>query len=60
MARPTKPDDEKFDAAIRLRMREQDKELIDKAARRSGLSTSGWTRDRLLRAARKELGEGEA
>jgi len=55
MARPPKPDDEKFDAAVRLRMREQDKELVDEAARLAGLSTSGWTRDRLLKAARAEL-----
>ncbi len=40
---------------MRLRMRESDLELMRRAAERSGLSVSGWSRDRLLRAARREL-----
>ena len=58
MARPPKPEEEKFDAAVRLRMRQQDKEVMEAAASRSGLSLSGWARDRLLRVAREEVGEG--
>lgn len=55
MPRPPKDPDEKFDAAVRLRMRQADLDLLKDAASRSGLSLSGWTRDRLLRAARTEL-----
>ena len=58
MPRPKKKTEEKYDAAVRLRMREADVELMKQAAERSGLSLSGWTRDRLLKAAREELGEG--
>lgn len=58
MPRPKKKTEEKYDAAVRLRMRGADVELMKKAAERSGLSLSGWTRDRLLKAAREELGEG--
>jgi uncharacterized protein (DUF1778 family) len=57
MARPKKKPAEKYDAAVRLRMREADLELMKLAAERSGLSLSGWTRDRLLRSAREELGK---
>ena len=56
--RPPKDPDEKYDAAIRLRMRQADLNLMKRAASRSGLSLSGWTRDRLLRVAREELGTG--
>jgi len=57
MARPKKKPSELYDAAVRLRMREADLELMRQAAERSGLSLSSWTRDRLLRAARQELGK---
>lgn len=55
MPRPPKDPEEKYDAAVRLRMREADLELLKEAASRAGLSLSGWTRDRLLKAARQEL-----
>ena len=57
MARPKKKPSEVYGAAVRLRMREADLELMRQAAERSGLTLSGWTRDRLLRAARQELGK---
>ena len=55
MVRPKKKPSERFEAAMRLRMRGSDLELMRRAAERSGLSVSGWSRDRLLRAARREL-----
>ena len=56
MPRPPKDPEEKYDAAVRLRMRQADLELMKEAAARAGLSLSGWTRERLLRVAREEMG----
>ena len=49
-------------ASTRLDMRvsPSDKELFQRAAAQDSRSLSNWIRDRLLRAARQELGEGAA
>jgi uncharacterized protein (DUF1778 family) len=46
-------------ASTRLDMRvsPSDKELFQRAAEQDGRSLSNWIRDRLLKAAREELGE---
>ena len=54
--RPPKEPEEIYDASIRVRMRAADYELTKKAAKRAGLSVSGWTRSRLIESAREELG----
>lgn len=48
-------------ASTRLDMRvsPSDKELFQRAAEQDGRSLSNWIRDRLLKAARAELGKGK-
>lgn len=41
-----------------MRVSESEKELFQRAAEQDGRPLSNWIRDRLLRAAREELGEG--
>jgi predicted HicB family RNase H-like nuclease len=53
--RPPKEPEEKFDKSIRIRMRQADYEMAEKAAGRAGLSVSAWTRSRLIESAREEL-----
>jgi uncharacterized protein (DUF1778 family) len=43
---------------LELRLAEDDKGLFQKAADQDGRPLSNWIRDRLLKAARAELGEG--
>jgi uncharacterized protein (DUF1778 family) len=47
-------------AALNMRLRPEQLDLFRRAAEHAGLSLSGWVRERLLRAARQELGEGGA
>ena len=56
MGRPKLSEESRQSAAIRLRMRPADFELMKQAADRASLSLSAWTRDRLLHSARGELG----
>lgn len=44
-------------AALNMRLRPDHLGLFREAAEHSGLSLSGWVRERLLRAARQELGK---
>jgi uncharacterized protein (DUF1778 family) len=43
---------------LELRLADGDKELFQRAAEQDGRPLSNWIRDRLLKAARAELGEG--
>lgn len=45
----------KYDKPLQVRVSEDLYELYEKAAEKSGLSLSGWARDRLARLARQEL-----
>lgn len=45
-------------AALNMRLKPEQLDLFRRAAEHAGLSLSGWIRERLLRAAREELGEG--
>jgi uncharacterized protein (DUF1778 family) len=42
---------------LELRLADGDKELFQRAAEQDGRPLSNWIRDRLLKAARAELGE---
>jgi uncharacterized protein (DUF1778 family) len=42
---------------LELRLTDADKELFQRAAEQDGRPLSNWIRDRLLRAARQELGD---
>lgn len=55
MGRPPKPKDQRQTAAVRLRMREADHEVLQEAAEHAGLSLSAWARSVLMKAARREL-----
>jgi uncharacterized protein (DUF1778 family) len=41
-----------------MRVSESEKELFQRAAEKDGRPVSNWIRDRLLKAANAELGEG--
>lgn len=56
MARPKA--DKTQDAALRLRLLSEHQELIRQAAELAGLSISAWMRERLIRAARREIAQG--
>jgi uncharacterized protein (DUF1778 family) len=45
---------------LELRLAEDDKGLFQRAADQDGRPLSNWIRDRLLKAAKAELGEGAA
>jgi uncharacterized protein (DUF1778 family) len=55
MARPRKEKTEVRGSLLQVRIQEQERELFKQAAKQSGLEVSGWVRERLLQAARKEL-----
>lgn len=46
-------------ARLELRVAEDEKDLFPRAADQDGRPLSNWIRDRLLRVARQELGEGD-
>lgn len=58
IGRPPIPEDQKVGAAIRLRMRADQEALIRRAAAAAGKSLSAWTREVLVRAARRKLRAG--
>ena len=49
--RPPKADDERKSAELRIRMTQEERELLDAAA---GGKTSTWARDVLIRAAKRK------
>ena len=54
MGRPRKADVERKTSVLRIRMTSEDRRLLDVAARSSGLSTSSWARNTLLRSAKRK------
>jgi uncharacterized protein (DUF1778 family) len=56
MARPKKEEARKHSGALRLRLIPEHEELIRKAAAQVGINLSDYMRDRLIRAARLDLG----
>jgi uncharacterized protein (DUF1778 family) len=44
-------------AALRIRLFPEQEELIRQAAELAGISISAWIRERLIRAARREIGQ---
>lgn len=50
--------DKALTSRLELRLAEGDKELFQRAAEQDGRPLSNWIRDRLLKAAKAELGEG--
>ena len=54
--RPPKADDERKDNVLRIRMTQDEREVLDQAA--DG-KTSSWARDVLLRAAKRKASSGK-
>jgi len=52
-----KPEAKRKELFVRARVTEEQKELIDEAAKHTGVTTSAWMVATLLRTARKELAE---
>ncbi len=57
MGRPMLPDDERREKPLRIRMSDEERELVDRAAEATGQTTSQWARDILERAAKKQVGD---
>lgn len=55
MARPKS--EKTQDAALRLRLLSEHEQVMRQAAELAGLSLSAWMRERLIRAARREIAE---
>lgn len=55
-----KPEAKRKDKFLRVRVSEQQKELIDTAADLAGITVSAWALERLLQVARKELSNRKA
>ena len=53
MGRPTKADAERKTNMLRIRLTENDRQLLDDAAESSAMDTSTWARSVLLRNARR-------
>ena len=56
MGRPKKEKDASRDKLMQVRLKESEYDEFSKAADSSGLDLSGWVRERLLSAARREAG----
>jgi uncharacterized protein (DUF1778 family) len=56
MARPRA--EQTQSVSLRLRMFPEQEQLIRQAARLAGISISAWIRERLVRAARREVAQG--
>ncbi|HEX4956515.1 MAG TPA: DUF1778 domain-containing protein [Thermoanaerobaculia bacterium] len=52
-----RPPIETKNTRLELRLTDQEKELFTRAAEQDGRPLSNWVRDRLMKAARQELGE---
>lgn len=59
MARPKKDEGRAHTAALRLRLLPEHDELFRRAAKHAGINLSDWARERLIQAARKDLGISE-
>jgi uncharacterized protein (DUF1778 family) len=55
MARPKKPVSETLSYMLRIRMSEEDRELLEQAAKHKSLQLSSWARSELVALARKLL-----
>jgi hypothetical protein len=55
--RPPKPDSDAMRYMLRIRMTQNDHELLEKAAKRKSLQLSSWARSELVALARKVLGK---
>ena len=58
--RPKKDESEAKSYMLRIRMTQDDRELLDRAARARSLQLSSWARSELIALARKLLGEKPA
>ena len=56
MGRPEKEPDERKTSFLRIRMTQEERELLDQVA---GGKTSTWAREVLLRAARRKASNGK-
>lgn len=57
MARPKKEESRAHSAALRIRLLPEHDALIRQAATLAGVSLSDWLRERIIRAARREVAE---
>jgi hypothetical protein len=57
MARPRKEADRTHSSALRIRLLPEHDALVREAATLAGVSLSDWLRERIIRAARKEVAE---
>jgi len=55
MARPKKPESDTLSYMLRIRMSEEDRKLLEQAAKRKSLQLSSWARSELVALARAIL-----
>jgi hypothetical protein len=55
MGRPKKPDSDRMDSELRIRLTAEDRQTLDDAAKKAGQETSTWARDALLSLAQKKV-----
>ena len=58
MARPKKKPDESMGFMLRIRMTQEDRTLLEQAAKAKSLQMSSWARSELVELARKILKKG--
>lgn len=59
MGRPSLPDEERRDKPLRIRLTDEERDLLDKAAEKAGCSnTSCWARETLEKAAKRLVQKG--
>jgi len=58
--RPKKPESETLSYMLRIRMSQDDRELLDQAAKVKSLQLSSWARSELVALARKILDKSKA
>jgi uncharacterized protein (DUF1778 family) len=57
LGRPKKPDAEALSFMLRIRMSQEDRELLDRAAKAKSLQLSSWARSELVALARRIIGK---
>jgi uncharacterized protein (DUF1778 family) len=60
MGRPPKPETEKKENVLRIRLTEADRATLDQAAEVAGGETSTWAREQLLAIANRLLRKGQS
>lgn len=59
MGRPKKPDAERMEKPLRIRLTAEQRKALDRAAKNAGQETSTWAREQLLKIAGRPKKDGK-